>query len=272
MNKLITIYCEGKRGSHDFDILEKLLPYPKITIQPVGSKRGGQSAVQVHESMKKSDFYLFFRDRDFDKPIPENHVLESMANNYVYLGYLNTIENYLFNAEIFFRFVDEKNLKNQYNINSIEDARNLFIRAATEIKYYQAVRHTMGKMRTGETSFGTKWVNKSGILPENLDLEYCKRQAFEKINNAKDIANTWTYERFNEICNEFLAQFNENFIANFHFLIYFQGKDFAKSLVNILPQGFSIKAYYRFAKKHFDYTQFPDLVALHDILKAEYEK
>jgi hypothetical protein len=41
MRKLIMIYCEGKRGSHDNDILEKVVgDIAGIKITPIGSKRG----------------------------------------------------------------------------------------------------------------------------------------------------------------------------------------------------------------------------------------
>jgi hypothetical protein len=40
------------------------------------------------------------------------------------------------------------------------------------------------------------------------------------------------------------------------------------TLQNILPE-FPLKSYYKFAKTHFDYTQFPDLVELHDLLESK---
>ncbi|MGB0929468.1 MAG: hypothetical protein ACPGVB_01740 [Chitinophagales bacterium] len=66
MGKIIKIYCEGKRGSHDYDILEKVIDgLVGILIQPLGGKQGARSAIQVYEKLAvKSDYKLFFRDTD----------------------------------------------------------------------------------------------------------------------------------------------------------------------------------------------------------------
>ena len=57
------------------------------------------------------------------------------------------------------------------------------------------------------------------------------------------------------------------FYANMDYLIWYQGKDFAKRITQKLPQ-FQIERYYNFAKKHFDYTQFPDLVELKTLIET----
>ena len=44
------------------------------------------------------------------------------------------------------------------------------------------------------------------------------------------------------------------------------GKDLAKALTKELP-NFSIDNYYKYAKKYFDYTKYPDLVELRAIIK-----
>lgn len=48
MSKIVKIYCEGKSGSHDYDILEKVMSDLSISIQPIGSKKGAGSAIQVY--------------------------------------------------------------------------------------------------------------------------------------------------------------------------------------------------------------------------------
>lgn len=265
MNKVIKIYCEGKKGSHDYDILEKLLPSISIKIEPIGSKRGAGSAIQVYEKLAdKSNFYLFFRDRDFDTPVPKTPSLT--CSNYTYFSYRTTIENYLFNTHHFFDFISENKLKTKYQIHTEIEVKKVFIKAAENIRFYQAIRHTMGKMRTGETNFGTTWTNESGTLPINLSEEYCKQQALEKINKAKLLADNWTKNTFEQELSVFLSQFDEHFMNNLDFLIHFQGKDFATSLQRFLPD-FPMKDYYKFAKKHFDYNQFPDLNELRTILE-----
>ena len=49
MNKIVKIYCEGKKGSHDFEILSNFLPNEFIKIEPIGSKIGAKSIIQFLE-------------------------------------------------------------------------------------------------------------------------------------------------------------------------------------------------------------------------------
>ena len=48
MSDIIKVYCEGKAGSHDFDILEKVVDGLGVLIVPIGGKRGAKSAIQVY--------------------------------------------------------------------------------------------------------------------------------------------------------------------------------------------------------------------------------
>lgn len=155
------------------------------------------------------------------------------------------------------------------SIHSEDDVKKKFINAAEKIKYYQAVRHTMAKMRTGKTNFGTKLTDKSGILPKQLDEEFCKNEAWNKIAKAKSLTDSWTEDNFLTNYQYFIAIFNKNFMENLHFLIYFQGKDFASSLRTILPENFPLESYYKFAKKYFDYHKFPDLVQLRELIEKQ---
>lgn len=218
MSKIITIYCEGKKGSHDYDILSKVIAdLPSVYIEPIGSVRGAGAIIQYKEekegSVVKSDFKLLFRDRDFDKPVPDSPILEQDENRkYCYYSYRNTIENYLFDLSHFYSFLKENELDKKYLINN-EEVKEKFIEAAEKIKFYQAVRHTMGKMRTSETDFRTRWTEKSGKLPEYLDENYCKQKALEKIIKAKSFTDSWAETGFNEIYSTFVNKFDENFIS-----------------------------------------------------------
>ena len=272
MSKIITIYCEGTSGTHDYDILEKTIDeiIDSIQIEPIGSVRGAGAIIQHKESREifKSSFFIFFRDRDFDKEIPSEAKLEQdEVRKYFYYSYRNTIENYLFNTTHFFEFIEKENLNEAYLIHSEQNVKEKFIEAAENIKVYQAVRHSMGKIRTGNTNFGTKWTEKSGKLPKELDETYCIKMAMEKINTAKSITDNWTEEYFKEVYDSFLTQFDTEFMNNLDFLIYFQGKDFATSLKSILP-NFPLKSYYKYAKKNFDYTKHIDLVELKELLES----
>jgi hypothetical protein len=77
----------------------------------------------------------------------------------------------------------------------------------------------------------------------------------------------WTQGIFDTEYNHFIQVFNQDFFDNLTFLVWFQGKDFGASLTRLLP-NFPLKSYYKFAKAHFDYTQFPDLVELRNIIQA----
>jgi hypothetical protein len=270
MSKIVKIYCEGKKGSHDYDILEKIItgPCSSVQIDPVGSLKGAGAIIQYKENeVVKSDFKILFRDRDFDKPIPVSPILEQDVNRkYCYYSYRITIENYLFDIEIFFKFLEKNNLCEKYALYSVNDVKDKFIEAAEKIKYYQAVRYTMGKMRTDKTDFGTKLTSESGELPESLDKEFCKKQAWEKIKQVKSKTDNWSEDNFLQTYNCFIERFNNNFMTNLDFLIYFQGKDFASSL-KLLLKDFPLKSYYKFAKKLFDYNQFPDLLQLRELLQ-----
>lgn len=272
MSKTIKIYCEGKKGSHDYEILMKVIDgFPSIQVEPLGGVRGTGAIIQYKETHQivKSDFYLLFRDRDFDKQIPEKPQLEQDFNKkYCYFSYRNTIENYLFSTSMFFAFLNERKLTEIYGIFNEQRVNELFIKAAEQIKVYQAVRHTMGKMRTDQTNFGTKWTKESGILPESLEEEYCKQKALEKIIYAKNLTDTWTEPEFNKILGTFLTKFDNDFMDNFGFLVYFQGKDFASSL-KLLLKDFPIEGYYKYARTHFNYTLFEDLVDLRNLIASK---
>ncbi|MBO1883665.1 hypothetical protein J4N46_04325 [Capnocytophaga sp. Marseille-Q4570] len=264
--KIINLYCEGKRGSHDFDILEKVIDgYLNITIKPIGGKYGANAIMEYQEKNGnvRSDFYLLFRDRDFDKPIPKDEKL--IIDRKTYYSYRTTIENYLLDVSTFFHFLQEQ--KNNYGLNTEDTVKALFIKVAKELQYYQAVRHTLGKMRFAN-SFDTTWVVGSGTLPNVLDLNTCKTNAWQLIEKELHKSQQqWTKEIFEATLQDFLTLFEaESFFDELKFLVYYQGKDFAKALTKELP-NFPIDNYYKYAKKYFDYTKYLDLVELRTIIE-----
>jgi hypothetical protein len=271
MSKIVRLYCEGGKGSHDYDILEKVMDgFEGIKIEPIGGVRGAGAIIQYKENEEgaaaKSNFYLLFRDRDFDKEIPDKPCLEQdEKKEYCYYSYRNTIENYLFDPGIFYDFLVEKGLQQKYKISNKEEVTEKFIEAAEKIKYYQAVRHTLGKMRTA-ASFETKWVGKSGRLPDSLEKDYCREQALKLIREAVWCTEKWTEIEFDTVLDSFLQKFDADFMNRLDFLIWFQGKDFAASLGSIMP-NFPLKKYYKMAKDRFDYKLYPDLVELRQIIE-----
>jgi hypothetical protein len=280
MSKVIKIYCEGTKGSHDYDILEKIIP-TNVKIEPIGSKKGAGSAIQVFEKLAdKSDYFFLFRDRDFDKDLRKldkeglfvddvDYKKDNMGNiiGQWCFSYRTTIENYLFDVQTFYNYLENKNLLTKYNVNSVEDIKNKFIIAAKRIKNYQAVRHTLGEMRE-IVDFGTTWEEKSGKLPKDLSYEFCKNQALKCIKNSKKVTENWTEERFEQKLIYFIDFFDNTFFEQMLFLIWFQGKDFASSLLKDF-MGLDIKSYYKFAKQKFDYKKFLDLIELQTLLLSK---
>ena len=63
-------------------------------------------------------------------------------------------------------------------------------------------------------------------------------------------------------------RFDKVFFDELKFLVYYQGKDFAKALTKELP-SFPIDNYYKYAKKYFDYTKYADLVELRAIIEQQ---
>ncbi|MGP1478675.1 MAG: hypothetical protein ACTTJI_03190 [Capnocytophaga sp.] len=271
MSEFITIYCEGQKESHDITILKKVIDgLNNILIKPIGGKLGSKAIVEYLENnqereLSKSKYYFLFRDRDFDQPIPEEEKL--IIDRKTYYSYRTTIENYLLDVSTFFHFLQEQ--KNNYKLNTEEAVKALFIKVAKELKYYQAVRHTLGALRFAN-SFDTTWVVGSGTLPNVLDLDSCKANAWQLIENTLSKSNQqWTKKTFETTLQEFLTLFEaESFFDELKFLVYYQGKDFAKALTKKLP-NFSIENYYKYAKKYFDYTKYLDLVELRTIIEQQ---
>ncbi len=261
MSKIIKIYCEGKAGGPDYDIISKVIDgLSGITIRPIGGKYGTKSAIQVHESgTSKSDFKLFFRDRDFDRPVPTTEKLTN-DGTYVYFSYRTTIENYLIDYELLKKYYQLK----EWNVELLEDN---FYEAAKDIRYFQALRYTLGKLRV-KTDFGTNIVKNSGILPDDLSQEYCREKGYEKIDESISKTVAWGRENYDKEFDESVQLFSDEFIESAKFLIYFQGKDFMKSLSRKLS-GFSPKDYYNFVKSKFDYTQFEDLLQLRELIESK---
>ncbi len=266
--KLCRIYCEGTSGSHDYDILNKMLGDlgPNVDIKPIGGKRGAKAIMSYTEepssprTAAKADAYLMFRDRDFVQPVPSQEKLT--MDGHVFFSYRTTIENYLLNPQDLYDFDREKGTG---LFASVSDAENLMKDAAYDIKDYQAVRHALGVLREG-ASFGTRWTEKDGVLPARLGLDDCIDEANRLILDAKIKTDRWNEADLRQKVERFLAIFDNDFFNRQDYLVWFQGKDLAKSICNRL-NNFDMKSYYKFAKSRFDYTVFADLIELRTIVE-----
>lgn len=290
---LVRIYCEGTEESYDVAILKKVkegLATDSILITPIAGKGGGGAVMQFAENQMKKGvaskdaFYFFFRDRDFDVAVPTTVTLAVLEkdNENIQAGkvkkeevhtlctYRTTIENYLFDAKLFCDFINEDatRQKKYSHIKTEQDAKQIFIDTAKKISHYQAIRHTLGKMRVA-IDIGTTWTSGSGSLPADLSEEACKKEAISKIQQETAKVSVWTKTDFDRVLDEFLTKFDDAFFNNLEFLVYFQGKDFAKALTKFILPEFEIQRYYAYALEKFDYTKFDDLVELRNIIEKK---
>lgn len=275
MDKTIKIYCEGINDSWDKQILDLILDDvigKRPMIEPIGGKKGVGSLINFDaEKLIKPNYFFFFRDRDFDKPIPINEelILDSKAKGIWCFSFRTTIENYLFNPKVLFEFLQAKSLLDKFDIKTENDVKEKMIEAARSIQNYQAVRHTLGALREN-LDLGSSFMDKSGKLPSDLSLDFCKTKALEKIKETKDKTKKWG--DFETELNKFLTIFNEEgFYENLKFLIWFQGKDFAAALRKTLLD-FPSQDFYKYSMKHFDYTQFADLVQLKNLIQNKIDE
>jgi Protein of unknown function (DUF4435) len=264
----MTIYCEGNKRSHDYDIIHKTVKDKAVQIQPIGSKNGAENFIEACENEKnEGNAFIFFRDRDFDVPVPEKPSLTKQG--YTFYSYRTTIENYLFDVNTFFAFLEKKKLNKTFKLHNREDVQKVFIKAAKKISYYQALRHTMAQLRDS-VDLGTSWLKgNSGSLPYLLaDKTSCRQKAWDKVVEMNVQTENFTESMFDAILDTFNKRFeNDNFYLEAQYLIWFQGKDFAKSLSLTLPQ-FPMVHYYKFAKQYLDYRQFEDFVELREVIEA----
>lgn len=262
MAKTVTIYTEGKASSADYEVVNKvvdgLMVGPVIT--PIGGKKGAGSVIGVYETLAmRSDHYLFFRDRDFDAPVPDVPKLVPGKQQWLYYSYRTTIENYLISRASFVAA-----LPSTLGV-SVAEAGARYDEAARRIRFHEAVRHTLGELRV-PVDFDSNTEKKSGRLPADLSEEACRATGLKAMSDEKAKTEKWTEENFLAIYQKWLDLFStDGFYEKEKFLIYFQGKDFAKSLGQVLP-GYPIKDMYARNLQNFDYTQFPDLVELRQMI------
>jgi hypothetical protein len=280
MSKIITVYCEGKKGSHDYDVLEQILKgLFTVKIEPIGSKHSASAIIAFHEATKtdRSDYYFFFRDRDFDKNLQKDYSngnlsIEIKKDNDREAGCIcfsrrTTIENYLIHPQRLFEFLQRENIAAKYQISNFDDVQQILIAAAKDICYYQAARHALGAMRENP-GFETSWMGGSGKLPALLDEQSCVYESEKLLQRVADKTSQWTADKFRELFEQFKDLFDDNFFNQLDFLIWFQGKDLAAALCQRW-QAFPINNYYKFAKAHFDYTAYNDLVTFRTMVESK---
>lgn len=206
---------------------------------------------------------IAFRDRDFDFPVPDTESLIIPTQGNQRVSYRTTIENYLLSPDTLAAFNDEKKL----GITSLVDsakAKTLLDEVANDLIAYSAVRHALGATRK-PARLGTTWTGGSGNLPADLTHDHCKERAVAMVEALQREVQTIAVPTFETHLTSFHQRFSDSaFIQEGRYLVYFHGKDVMKRLSQKLGTAFPVKSYYQYALKHFDYKQFPDLVALRE--------
>ena len=281
MNKNIYLFCEGNDKSLDKIVLNSLQPKGKvITVQPFGGVRGYTPYIEGFSdgikdfvgSLGTAYAMIAFRDRDFDYPVPHGVPTLIRIKPTVFAGYRTTIENYLLDSEVLFKFARDRHIDIPFA--SVETMKeSAFDQAARDIAYFQAARYALGSITNNKAQQKQNFKSnkggflKSGDLPSSLDMEDCRSSAHQVISEFQGEAQKYSIEAFDAEFQRYAVAFSDpSFISEGKYLIYFQGKDLATAMKKYLP-SFPFETYYKTAAKNFDSTKFEDLVEFKRILE-----
>lgn len=277
------IFCEGKKSSLDFSLLNRLFesfPSNKPTIVPAGSKFTFSVFAQGYFSPDEvgSQQYIVFRDRDFDVYPTENiRLLKPIkSQDKVFATHRACVENYLLDPHLIDNYWLSKFTEKQDNPSSkwghgnspgVETIKNWIENSARHLQEYQAVRWALGdllQMSGSRVQLTTTWTGGSGKIPVSLELQDCKSQAQDLINQFIQGVKAVNQEDFEESLAKYQRQFTQvDFWHNQDYLIWFHGKDIQKMMQKNESNYISLNTFFDWAIAHLDIAQYPDLVELH---------
>lgn len=276
-----TIFCEGKQSSLDYKLLNKIvgeISGERCTIVPAGSKFTFSIFAEGYffPNAVKNQKYLIFRDRDFDA-YPESTVQllqpTGIRNQRIALTHRSCVENYLLDPNLIDHYWIAKYQEKCQNPTSkwghgdspgIETISIWIENCARSLQFYQAVRWALGDLlSTSRKQLKTTWTGGSGKLPESLDLQSCRNQALELIDEFKKGVEFVTAAKFSErldFYQEFFSQ--ENFWEQKQYIIWFQGKDLQKEMQRQQPNYISLSSFFDESIAQLNITLHPDLMEL----------
>ena len=273
------IFCEGKPSSLDYRLLNRVvdsLPGDRCTIVPVGSKFGFSTFAEGYFSGKTAvnPKYIVFRDRDFDvQPTPNCGLLQldnRSGNKPMALSYRTCVENYLLDADLIHTYWTEKYNEKQttwghQNSPGVDRISESIETSARNLQDYQAVRWALGdlvNMSTARQQLKTTWTKK-GKLPNSLNLQDCKNQALQLVNQFRLAVGAVTWDKFEDNLVSYQQLFNqEEFWTQKQYLIWFNGKDIQKEIQRQDSKYISLNSFFDWAIPQLDITQHPDLIEL----------
>lgn len=276
------IFCEGKPSSLDYRLLTRVVDSLPggCTIVPAGSKFGFSTFAEGYFSGKTAvnPKYIVFRDRDFDvQPTPNCGLLQldnRSGNKPVALSYRTCVENYLLDADLIDTYWTEKYNEKQenpvfrwghQNSPGVDRISESIETSARNLQDYQAVRWALGdlvNMSTARQQLKTTWTKK-GKLPNSLNLQDCKNQALQLVNQFRLTVGAVTWDKFEDNLVSYQQLFNqEEFWTQKQYLIWFNGKDIQKEIQRQDSKFISLDSFFDWAIRKLDINQHPDLIEL----------
>jgi hypothetical protein len=249
-------------GDYDYRIMVQIAPTGILVVRGAG-KNGQRAFMQGYEKAQAataSRVLIGFRDRDFDRAIPEKAGLDLVGN--IFFSHRRTIENYLLRPENFASYISATNSAKFQGLTEAV-VHDLLIESAKELKFYQAARQSLGEVRVSN-DLGTTWTSGSGALPDHLGADDCLSSSLSLLTDYAQKAGLISdTARFHALYQDYCERFNDAFFEARLHEVWFQAKDvqkvLQKKITAIWPQ-FSISRVYEHAISNFDPTPFPDLM------------
>ncbi|NEQ69119.1 MAG: DUF4435 domain-containing protein [Symploca sp. SIO1B1] len=281
------IFCEGDKTSLDYPLLGRIVDnqVDNYTIVPAGGKFSFSNFIQGYLSGSKSanQQYLVFRDRDFDfEPTTKIQLLEltnSRGNLLVFLTHRACIENYLLDAELIHDYWEEMYKKKQESDSKwghkdspgVATISEWIETSAKNLQAYQAVRWALGdlvRMSAAREHLKTTWTDNSGELPNSLELQFCKSEALELINQFRGNVENIKPEIFEESLIKYQEKFDlEDFWKKEEYLTWFHGKDIQKEMQRQKNHYISLASFFKWAITKLDLDKHQDIKELQDKIK-----
>ena len=248
---------------------------------PAGSKFTFSVFAQGYFSPDEvgSQQYIVFRDRDFDVcPTEDIRLIKPIKSqeDKVFATHRACVENYLLDPNLIHNYWLSKIVEKQDNPSSkwghgnspgVENITEWIEKSARDLQEYQAVRWALAdllQMGGSRVQLKTTWTDGSGKIPFSLELQDCKSQAQDLINQFIQSVEAVNQGNFEASLAKYQSQFTQvDFWHNQDYLIWFHGKDIQKMMQKNRSNYISLNTFFDWAIAHLDIGQYPDLIELH---------
>lgn len=264
------LFCEGEPHSLDYRLLSRLLrgKPPTTLIVPSGGKQGLRSFIRGRLAGYPSPpRYLAFRDRDFDVEPSVNVVLIApQPDKPVFFTHRAAVENYLLDATLIDSYwtalSQDAPSWSHANSPGVSDIRSWMDEAARQITSYEATRWALSRLKPADRwpELSTTWTEGSGYLPASVTEDDCLAQAKTLVSDYKAATSNVSDESLVDYYQRFSARFAvSEFVDRCEYLVWFHGKDLAKTMQRMRPNSISMQHFCGWAVEHVDWNQHVDL-------------